>query len=164
MTATTTLAPNHELVPHASPTRPRLLVPGLISGGIAAVATSATVLVAHAAGVAVAVGGKQIPVAGFAQLVLVGALIGIALARMFSRRAQRPRSTFVRTTVVLTALSIVPDLLVQASSGSKLVLILTHTTAAAIIIPTLATAPPPQRLNPSLQPTQPPTNPKASTP
>ena len=93
---------------------------------------------AHATGVAVAVGGKQIPVAGFAQFVLVGAVIGIALARLFSRRAQRPRSTFVRTTVVLTALSIVPDLLVQASSGSKLVLILTHAMAAAIIIPTLA--------------------------
>jgi hypothetical protein len=138
MTATTTPASNHDLILGAPTTSPRLLVPGLIAGAIAAAATSATVLVAHAAGVAVAVGGQQIPVAGFAQFVLVGALIGIALARAFSRRASRPRSTFVRTTVVLTAMSIVPDLLVQASSGSKLVLALTHLIAAAIIIPTLA--------------------------
>jgi len=138
MTATTTPASTHDIVLDAPTTPPRLLVPGLISGAIAAVATSATVLVAHAVGEDVAVGGEQIPVAGFAQFVLVGALIGIALARVFSRRAQRPRSTFVRTTVVLTALSIVPDLVVEASSGSKLVLVLTHVIAAAIIIPTLA--------------------------
>ena len=138
MTSTTTPASTHDIVLDAPSTRRRLLVPGLIAGAIAAVATSATVLVAHAAGEAVAVGDKQIPVAAFAQFVLAGALIGVALARLFSRRAQRPRSTFVRTTVVLTALSIVPDLVVDASSGSRLVLVLTHLTAAAIIIPTLA--------------------------
>jgi Family of unknown function (DUF6069) len=138
MTATTTPASNDDIVLDAPPTPPRLLVPGLIAGAIAAGATSAIVLVAHAAGDAVAVGGKQIPVGGFAQFVLVGALIGIALARMFSRRAQRPRSTFVRTTMVLTALSFVPDLLVEAPSGSKLALVLTHVIAAAIIIPSLA--------------------------
>ena len=55
-------------------------------------------------------------------------------------RPQRSRSTFVRTTVVLTALLlIVPDLVVDVSSGSRLVLVLTHLIAAAIIIPTLAT-------------------------
>jgi hypothetical protein len=135
---TTTPASTRDTVLDAPTTPPRLLVPGLVSGAIAAVATSTTVLLAHAAGEDVAVGGEQIPVAGFAQFVLVGALIGIALARIFSRRAQRPRSTFVRTTLVLTALSIVPDLVVDASSPSKLVLVLTHVIAAAIIIPTLA--------------------------
>ncbi len=138
MTTTTTPASNHDIVLDAPTTPPRLLVPGLIAGAIAAAATSATVLVAHAAGDVIAVGGKPIPVAAFAQFVLVGALIGIALARVFSRQARRPRSTFVRTTVVLTAVSIVPDLLVGASGGSKLVLLLTHAIAAAIIIPTLA--------------------------
>jgi hypothetical protein len=118
--------------------RPRLLVPGLVSGAIAAVATSAAALLAHAAGEDVAVGGEQIPVVGFAQFVMVGALIGIALARLFSRRAHRPQSNFVRTAVALTAVSIVPDLVVDASSGTKLVLALTHVIAAAIIVPTLA--------------------------
>ncbi len=70
---------------------------------------------------------------------MIGALIGVALARVLSRRATWPRSTFVRTTVALTALSIVPDLVIDASGGTKLVLILTHVIAAAIIIPTLAT-------------------------
>lgn len=139
MTTTTTPASTHDILLDAPTTPHRLLVPGLISGAIAVLATSATVLVAHAAGEDVAVGGEQIPVAGFAQFVLVGALIGIALARVLSRRAQRPRSTFVRTTVALTALSIVPDLVIEASIGSKLVLIATHLIAAAIIIPTLAT-------------------------
>ena len=120
-------------------THPKLLVPGLISGAVAAVATTATVLIAHAAGEDVAIAGEQIPVAGFGQLVMIGALIGIALAKVFSRRATRPRSTFVRTTVALTALSIVPDLVIDAPGGTKLVLILTHVIAAAIIIPTLAT-------------------------
>lgn len=134
----TTPASTHDAVLNAPTTRPRVLVPGLVSGATAAVATSAAVLLAHAAGEDVAVGGEQIPVVGFAQFVLVGALIGIVLARVFSRRATRPRSTFVRTTVVLTALSIVPDLVVDASVESKLVLVLTHVIAAAIIIPTLA--------------------------
>ena len=164
MTATTTLAPNHELVPHPSPTRPRLLVPGLISGGIAAAATSTTVLVAQTAGVVVAVGGKQIPVGGFAQLVLVGALIGIALARMFSRRAQRPRSTFVRTTVVLTALvdrarPLGPGLeWVQARADPH------APDGRRHHHPDAGRPAPPARLNPPPQLTQPHTNTKASTP
>ncbi len=138
MTATTTPASTYDIVLDAPTSPPRLLVPGLISGAIAAVAISGAVLVAHAAGDVVAVGGQPVPVAAFAQFVLVGALIGIALARVCSRRALRSRSTFVRTTLVLVALSLVPDLLVEASSGSKLALALTHLIAAAIIIPTLA--------------------------
>jgi hypothetical protein len=134
----TTPATTHDTGLDAATTRPRLLATGLVSGAIAAVATSAAVLLAHAAGEDVAVGGEQIPVVGFAQFVVVGALLGVALARVFSRRAQRPRSTFVRTTVALTALSIVPDLVVDSTSGAKLVLALTHGIAAAIIIPALA--------------------------
>jgi hypothetical protein len=136
---TTTPTSSYDIVLAAPATRPRLLVPGLVSGLVASIATSATVLLAHAAGDDVAVGGEQIPLVGFAQFVMAGALIGVALARVFSRRAARPRSTFVRTTVVLTALSIVPDLVVDASVGTKLVLAITHVIAAAIIIPTLAT-------------------------
>ena len=138
MTATTMPTSTHRTVLDTPTRTPRVLVPGLVAGAVAAVAVSATVLVAHAAGDPVAVGGQPIPVAGFVQLELVGALLGVGLARVLSRRAARPRSTFLRTTVALTALSIVPDLLVSAPSGSKLVLALTHLIAAAIIIPTLA--------------------------
>ena len=138
MTTTTVSTATHDNV-HAAPTAPpRLWVAGLVSGAVAAGATTVTVLIARAAGEDVAVAGEQIPLAGFAQFVLIGALLGIALAKVFSRRAQRPRSTFVRTTVALTALSLVPDLVIDAPSGTKLVLALTHVIAAATIIPVLA--------------------------
>ena len=119
-----------------SPTR--LWRAGLAAGAVAAAATTATVGLARAIGEAVAVGGEQLPLAGFALFVLLGALVGIVLAMVTSRRASRPRPTFVRTTVVLTALSIVPDVLVDATPGTKLVLALTHVIAAAIIVPVLA--------------------------
>jgi peptidoglycan/LPS O-acetylase OafA/YrhL len=94
--------------------------------------------VARAADVPLAVGGKAIPVAGFAQLTLVGALVGILLAVALSRWASRPRRTFVVTTVALTALSVIPDLSANATNGTRLVLALTHVVAAAIVIPALA--------------------------
>ncbi|MFI1239497.1 DUF6069 family protein [Nocardia salmonicida] len=52
--------------------------------------------------------------------------------------AGNPRTGFVRTTVALTALSLVPDVIVNASIDTKLTLILTHLVAAAIVIPTVA--------------------------
>jgi hypothetical protein len=136
MTATTTITTRD--IRETTTARPRLWVSGLISGSLAAVATTATVLVARAAGEDVAVAGEQIPLAGFAQFVLVGALVGVVLARVLARRAHAPRTTFLRTTVALTALSIVPDAMIDATNGSKLVLALTHVIAAAIIIPALA--------------------------
>jgi hypothetical protein len=88
--------------------------------------------------VAVAVGGERIPILGFAQLTLIGALLGIGLAKLTTRRASRPRHMFVRVTVALTALSIVPDVIADATVGTKFVLALTHVVAAAIIVPALA--------------------------
>jgi hypothetical protein len=41
-------------------------------------------------------------------------------------------------TVALTALSIVPDVIADATVGTKFVLALTHVVAAAIIVPALA--------------------------
>jgi predicted membrane channel-forming protein YqfA (hemolysin III family) len=102
------------------------------------VATILIVAVARAADVAVAVQGERIPPAGFAELTLVGAVIGVVLAKSFARRAAEPRRTFVRVTVALTALSLVPDAIADASTGTKLVLMLTHVVAASIIIPRLA--------------------------
>lgn len=42
------------------------------------------------------------------------------------------------TTIVLTLVSIVPDVLVDAHAATKLTLALTHVIAAAIVIPALA--------------------------
>jgi peptidoglycan/LPS O-acetylase OafA/YrhL len=125
-------------------TSPRLWRAGLGAGVVAAAATTATALAADAAGVDVAVDGEQIPAAGFAQLTMVGALIGLLLARVLSRRARHPQRTFVRTTVVLTALSILPDVVADAPTATRVLLAATHVVAAAIVIPALAS-----RLEPS---------------
>jgi hypothetical protein len=122
----------------ATTVRPSLWKPGLLTGLVAAVATTTVVMVARAADVPVAVQGEQIPLAGFAQLTLVATVIGIVIARVLSTRARRPRHTFVVATVALTAASLVPDVLADATTASRLVLGLTHVTAAAIVIPTLA--------------------------
>jgi|SRR5436190_7659899 len=116
----------------------RVLGTGLLAGAGAAVATSAIAAVAHGLGVSLDVGGSAIPIAAFAQLTFVAAVIGTILAVVLSRRADHPQRTFVRTTVVLTALSIVPDVLVDAQVATKLTLALTHVVAAAIVIPALA--------------------------
>jgi peptidoglycan/LPS O-acetylase OafA/YrhL len=65
-------------------------------------------------------------------------VIGTILALVLSRRSAEPQRTFVRATIVLTVLSIVPDVLVDAHVATKLTLALTHVVAAAIVIPALA--------------------------
>lgn len=112
---------------------------GLVAGVTAAAASFVVALVADTAGVSFADRtGERIPLYGFPQLTLFATLVGIGLAALFGRRARRPRSTFVRTTVALTALSVVPDFTVGFDGGSTAVLVVTHFVAAAIVIPTLA--------------------------
>ena len=72
------------------------------------------------------------------RLTLIGAGLGVLLAKALRRWAKHPRSTFVRTTVALTAVSVVPDLTMGFDAASAATLIVTHVTAAAIIIPRLA--------------------------
>jgi hypothetical protein len=137
MTATTTSTAITTATTTESRPRP-LWRTGARAGLVAAVATTAVAAVALAAGVPVAIEGEQIPVLGFAQLTLMGAAVGVGLAKALARWASRPRRTFMTTTVALTALSIVPDLMVSATTATKLVLIATHLVAAAIVIPALA--------------------------
>jgi peptidoglycan/LPS O-acetylase OafA/YrhL len=105
---------------------------GLAAGAVAAAATSAVVVALRAADVPPQVGGESIPLLGFVQMVLLGTVIGIVLARRVRR------TTFVRATVVLTALSCVPSLALGTGVGSKLGLVLTHVVAAAVVVPALA--------------------------
>jgi hypothetical protein len=132
--STTTSAPGDFRV---STRRPVWRV-GVLSGLVAAAATCLVVAIARAGDVAVAVQGERIPLLGFAQFTMVGALLGIGLAKLSARRAAHPRQMFVRVTVALTALSIVPDVVVDATVGTKSVLALTHVVAAAIIVPAIA--------------------------
>jgi len=118
--------------------RRSLWLTGAASGVAAAAATTLIVVAARAADISVSVQGQQIPLFGFAQLTLVGAVIGVVLAKALARWARRPRHTFVATTVALTALSLVPDAIVDATAASKVVLMLTHVVAATIIVPRVA--------------------------
>ena len=99
-----------------------LLRPGAAAGVTAAVATTAVAAGADAIGVSLAVGGESIPLLGFAQFTLFATVIGVAMAAVMARRAVRPRRTFVSTTLVLTALSFVPDVLADAQASTKLTL------------------------------------------
>jgi len=72
---------------------------GLVTTAIAAVGVAVLAAAIRAAGVELGVDGEPIPVIGFAQMVALGGLVGIVLAR------HTGRTTFLRTTVVLTVLS-----------------------------------------------------------
>jgi hypothetical protein len=124
-----------------NPTRPAvssLIVTGIAATAAAAVATMAVAAAGHAAGVSLDMAGEPIPVTGFGVLTTVFSLIGIVLAAVLRRTATNPRRAFVRTTVALTALSLVPDVIVDAAPQTKALLMLTHLVAAAIVIPAVA--------------------------
>lgn len=128
----------------ATVTRPRtpvrtLLKVGVVSGVAAGTANTLLVVVAAAFGISRDIAGEPIPIYGFAELTVVGALIGVAIAAVLARRAAAPRRTFVRVTAVLTVLSLVPDVLVaDAAASTRGMLMLTHLLAAAIVVPALA--------------------------
>jgi cytochrome bd-type quinol oxidase subunit 2 len=111
---------------------------GAVAGVVASAATVGVAATAHAAGVPIEVGGESIPLAGFAQVTIFATAIGVVLASVFARRARNPRRAFVSTTLTLTALTFLPDVLADAQTSTKLTLMLTHVVAAAIVIPTLA--------------------------
>jgi peptidoglycan/LPS O-acetylase OafA/YrhL len=112
---------------------------GAAAAVVASVATTVLAAIASAAGVSFADStGTSIPIAGFAQLTLVFSLAGVGIAAVLSRKARRPRASFVRTAVALTALSFVPDLTFGFDAGSAATLIALHSVAAAIVVPALA--------------------------
>ncbi|MEY2553680.1 MAG: hypothetical protein QOC57_1540 [Ilumatobacteraceae bacterium] len=112
---------------------------GLVAGVVAGAATSAIAGVMALFDVKLEAQGKGFPALAFAQVSLFGAILGVGLAAVLSRRARRPRHTFVVTTIVLTVLSFVPPLLIGAGAATVLILELMHVVAAAIVIPTIAT-------------------------
>jgi hypothetical protein len=112
---------------------------GVAAGVAAAAATMAVAATASAAGASLEVApGEAIPVSGFGQLTILCSAVGVLMARCIRSRARQPRRTFVRATVALTVLSIVPDVLLSTDTATKVVLVLTHVVAAAIVIPALA--------------------------
>ncbi|SFB72169.1 hypothetical protein SAMN04487968_101138 [Nocardioides terrae] len=122
-----------------STTRSSVWKHGVAAAAAAAAATTTVAAVASSAGVSFADrSGASIPVAAFTQLTLIFSLVGVALAAVLARKARRPRPTFVRTTVALTVLSLVPDATFGFDGASAATLMSLHVLAAAIVIPTLA--------------------------
>ena len=81
----------------------------LVSGLVAAAATTTMAVAADAAGVPLAIDGEQIPFLGFAQMSLLGAVIGGLIVAALNRWSDRPRQRFEIVAVVLTLLSCVPS-------------------------------------------------------
>jgi hypothetical protein len=124
--------------PRATTSICSLLGAGVAATALASIATPIVAAAGHAAGISLDISGQPIPVLGFATLTAFFSVIGLVLALILARVARHPRSTFVRTTVVLTVLSLVPDVIVDATTATKVLLMLTHVVAAAIVIPATA--------------------------
>jgi hypothetical protein len=115
-----------------------LVTTGVVAAAAASAATMIVAATGHAAGISLHVSGAPIPVSGFGVLTSVFSIVGLILAAVLARTARHPRLAFVRTTLVLTALSLVPDAIADAAPATKALLMLTHLVAAAIVIPAVA--------------------------
>jgi hypothetical protein len=134
MTITTT----RTTTPDVGAGAPALIGTGLAATAAAGVATVLTAVAGRAAGISLDVSGAPIPVSGFAVLTVACSLLGLILAAVLARTARHPRRAFVRTTVILTVVSLVPDVIVDATPATRALLMLTHVVAAAIVIPAVA--------------------------
>jgi hypothetical protein len=114
-----------------------LVTGGLTAAAVAAVATATVAAAGEFAGISLVVGAAPIPVSGFAVLTAIFSVVGLVLALILTRTVRRPRTVFVRTTIVLTALSLVPDVAADATAATKMLLMLAHLVAAAIVIPAI---------------------------
>jgi hypothetical protein len=106
-------------------------------GVLAAAVTTAGAVALRAAGVPLAVHGK-IPLAGFAQITFIAAVIGGVLLALLNRRSSTPRQRFVQITTGLTAFSCALPAAFADTTASKVALVGLHLVAAAIIVPVLA--------------------------
>jgi hypothetical protein len=111
---------------------------GIAAAIVASVATTSLAALASGAGISFADRtGAAIPIAAFTQLTLIFSLVGVVLAAVMARQGRRPRTTFRRTALTLTALSFIPDLTFGFDISSAATLITLHSIAAAIVVPTL---------------------------
>ena len=137
MTARTTISPSPITTAPTSAGR-SIRRTAAIAGVVAAVAATVIGAVAKAADVPLVVGDLEIQVPMFAVFTLAAAALGAVIATQLQKRNRQPRPAFVITTVVLSALSVVPDLAADATRATKLTLITAHLVAAAVIIPAVA--------------------------
>lgn len=110
----------------------------VVSGLVAGAATTAAAAAVHATGVSFEIEGEVIPLLGFAQMTVVGAVLGGLLVAGLNRWSDSARRRFVQAAVVLTALSCVPSVTMPDDAGTQVALVALHVLAAAIIVPVLA--------------------------
>jgi len=125
--------PHEPIVQSTRPSTRRLARSGALAGAIAAVCTTVVAVIASAAGVSLDINAEAIPIPAFAWLTIVGAALGVVLARLL-----RERRRFVIVAMVATGLSLIPAIAAPDDNATKAVLVGTHLLAAAIIIPTLS--------------------------
>ena len=136
MSVTTTTAPTiTELdgTARASSLRRTTVVAGLAAAAI----TTGVAAALHAAGVSFEVEGEMIPLAGFAQMTFLGAVIGGVVLAVLNRRSGSARRRFLQTAVALTALSCVPSVTWPDDAATQVALVALHFLAAAIVVPAL---------------------------
>jgi peptidoglycan/LPS O-acetylase OafA/YrhL len=109
----------------------------IVVGAVGAAATTLAAATMRAAGVHLAVHGS-IPLAAFAQLTFVGAVLGGLLVAVLNRRSAVPRRRFIQIALGLTALSCLAPAAGGDDIASKIGLIAIHLLAGAIIAPVLA--------------------------
>lgn len=113
---------------------------GVVATLVAMAATTLAAALARAAGVDFEVpdGGETIPLSGIAVVTGCFSIVGIALALALLRWSARPAERFVRSAWLLTAISLVPPLIVGANAATATTLLGLHLVAATVMIPALA--------------------------
>jgi hypothetical protein len=132
---TTIQLPTHHEpdVQSTQPSTRRLVRSGVLSGVVAAACTTVVAAIASAADVSLEVNATAIPIPAFAWWTIIGAALGVALARLL-----RERRRFVVVATVAVGLSLIPPIAAPDDTATKAVLVGIHLLAAAIIIPTLS--------------------------
>jgi hypothetical protein len=110
----------------------------LVAGVVAAAATTGAAAALHAAGVSFEVKGQMIPLAAFAEMTLLGAVVGGLILAALNRLTHSARRTFLGTAAALTTLSCIPSVAWPHDTGTKLALVALHLLAAAVVVPALA--------------------------
>lgn len=131
--------PAVEMVPERE--RPEPVWPrGLVATAVAAVVTTVMAVIAKTAGVDFGSSAGDVPISAFPMWTVYCSLVGVIIAEVMIRLAKLPRSTFQITAIVLTGLSLIPDVLplFEFDLAFVGVLCLTHIVAAAIVVPMIA--------------------------
>ena len=125
-----------------APVVARVVGTGLAATLVAAATTTLLAAGSHALGVDLEVpaGGEQIPVVGVGVMTALLSLVGVTLAAALLRWSAHPARWFVRVTLSLTAISLLPPLLVGADVATTATLVALHLVAAAVVVPALARA------------------------